>query len=105
MSNGQHVRDDGGYGNSSLVGSDRSGLRSAIEGRRAEEAARRHTTDDAAMPRSASRSRDDTLGRAAEGDGGRRVEGPDSSAGIGTGASLSERTDLSDRGGADELED
>ncbi|WP_133498777.1 hypothetical protein [Cognatilysobacter terrigena] len=111
MSNDKRVHDDGGYGNSNLVGSNHSGLDSAIEGRRAQDAAReraeREGTGQTATSRTSSQqapSQDDSLGRLADRDTGRRMEGADSSAGIGTGASLGERTDLSGRGGQDGLE-
>lgn len=74
--------EDAGYGASSLVGSDRSGLRSAIEAREAVDDARRRGTDEASDD---ARRADADLGRLADG-GLARARGatPDSTSGPGT---------------------
>lgn len=72
--------DDGGYGNGSLVGSDRSGLKSAIEARQAVDAARARADDASDV------SEDADLGRLADTSGTNAMLGTsaDSSAGPGT---------------------
>ncbi|MGY4515861.1 hypothetical protein [Lysobacter sp. HA18] len=97
--------EDGGYGGSSLVGSDRSGLQSAIESREIVDGARRDSTTHRNAP-----STTDSLGRVVDRDAnGRRVEGADSSAGMGASIddSIPEAPGATSggRGGGDELED
>ncbi|MGY3264490.1 hypothetical protein [Lysobacter sp. HA35] len=97
--------EDGGYGGSSLVGSDRSGLQSAIESREIVDDAQRDS-----MTRRDPSSNADSLGRVADCDAtGRRVEGADSSAGMGASIddSIPEAPGATSggRGGSDGLED
>ncbi|GAB1595718.1 hypothetical protein [Lysobacter claricitrinus] len=80
MTSSKRPHEDGGYGNSNLVGSDESGLRSAIESR--------ELMDDAthrAAPRRDAASNVGGPGRVVDRSaGGRRVDGADSSAAMGT---------------------
>ncbi|AXK72081.1 hypothetical protein DWG18_07150 [Lysobacter sp. TY2-98] len=96
MTRGDRTHEDGGYGNSNLVGDSPTGVLSAFESREAVENARR---DDGAH-RDTSR-RDADLGRPAERDAtGPRAEGPDSSAGT----TLDDDTSSAGRGGRNGLE-